>query len=64
MELHAFMIELLGTFEFSLEDNEEVRRESSFVMTPTVDIGRWNLAYVDTVRTKVMCEYSCARYKE
>ncbi len=37
MELHAFMIELLGTFEFSLDDNEEVRRESSFVMTPTVE---------------------------
>ncbi|SJK99587.1 uncharacterized protein ARMOST_02895 [Armillaria ostoyae] len=37
MELHAFMIELLGSFEFSLDDNEEVRRESSFVMTPTVE---------------------------
>ncbi|KAK0214030.1 cytochrome P450 [Armillaria fumosa] len=37
MELHAFMIELLGTFEFSLDDNEEIRRESSFIMTPTVE---------------------------
>ncbi|KAK0436857.1 cytochrome P450 [Armillaria borealis] len=37
MELHAFMIELLRTFEFSLDDNEEVRRESTFVMTPTVE---------------------------
>ncbi|KAK0470227.1 cytochrome P450, partial [Desarmillaria tabescens] len=37
MELHTFMIELLGTFEFSLDDNEEVRRESTFVMTPTVE---------------------------
>ncbi|KAK0239255.1 hypothetical protein EDD85DRAFT_829582 [Armillaria nabsnona] len=37
MELQAFIIELLGTFEFSLDDNEEVRRESTFVMTLTVE---------------------------
>ncbi len=37
MELYAFIVELLRIFEFSLDDNEEVRRESTFAMTPTVE---------------------------
>ncbi|KAK0499090.1 hypothetical protein EDD18DRAFT_1070322 [Armillaria luteobubalina] len=37
IELHAFRIELLGTFEFSLNDNEEIRRESTSIMTLTVE---------------------------
>lgn len=37
MELYVFIVELLRIFEFSLDDNEEVRRESTFAMTPTVE---------------------------
>ncbi|KAK0192529.1 cytochrome P450 [Armillaria mellea] len=36
-ELHAFMIELLSNFEFSLMETHGIRREACGVMTPTIE---------------------------
>lgn len=37
MELHAFVIELLSNFEFSLTETHGIRREACGIMTPTIE---------------------------
>jgi hypothetical protein len=38
IEIHAFLTEMVGKFDFALTDkSERVRREACLVMTPTVE---------------------------
>lgn len=38
MELQAFLVELVGEFEFSpTPESQKVRREGALIMTPTIE---------------------------
>lgn len=37
LEMHMFLIQLVGSFEFSLAEDTDIRREATFVMTPTTE---------------------------
>ncbi|KAK0183824.1 hypothetical protein F5146DRAFT_1078816 [Armillaria mellea] len=42
LELHAFITEVVNTFEFSLtEESQHIRREACDVTAPTVERARW-----------------------
>ncbi|KAK0452757.1 cytochrome P450 [Desarmillaria tabescens] len=37
LEMHMFLIQLVGNFEFSLAEDKDIRREATFVMTPKTE---------------------------
>ncbi|KAK0188354.1 cytochrome P450 [Armillaria mellea] len=37
LEIQMFLIQLVGSFEFSMADNKDIRREATMVMTPTTE---------------------------